>query len=203
MKIERFVCGMIMNNCYVLNNETGSEALVIDPGYPNRELEAYLMANKLDVKYIILTHGHGDHTGGIDRLRELYPELKLVASKKEAKLLYNRNMSFGQGGIVADMELQGEGELELCGIKMQIIETPGHTPGGICIYIESEKTLFSGDTLFQASIGRTDFPGGSYTELISSIKEKLLALPDDTRVLCGHEGETTIGAERMYNPFVS
>lgn len=203
MRIERFVCGMIMNNCYVLSGENSSEAVVIDPGYPSGDLEAYLADAGLDVKYILLTHGHGDHTGGIDRLRSLYPGVKLIAAKKEAKLLYDRSMSFGQGGIVADIELIDNEDIELCGIKMHIIGTPGHTPGGICIYVEAEKTLFSGDTLFRMSIGRTDFPGGNYSELIDSIKNKLLVLPDDTRVLCGHEEETTIGIERTYNPFVS
>ncbi len=203
MKIERFVCGMIMNNCYVLHNDDSKEAVIIDPGAQNSELEKYLVKNELDIKYIILTHGHGDHTGGIDRIKELYPEVKLMASKKEAKLLYDRHISFGKGGIVADINLSDGQELDICGMHFDIIETPGHTPGGICIYVKSEKTLFSGDTLFQASIGRTDFPGGNYAEIISSITDKLFKLPDDTRVLCGHEGETKIGFERKYNPFVS
>jgi len=202
MKLERFVCGMIMNNCYVINNDDSNEAIIIDPGYQNKELEAYLIKNQLDVKYILLTHGHGDHTGGINRIKELYPNVQLLASKHEAKLLYDRQISFGQGGIVADVNLCDNEELELCGINILVIETPGHTPGGVCYYIKSEKLLFSGDTLFQASIGRTDFPGGNYEQLISSIKDKLFKLPDDTRVLCGHEGETKIGYERMYNPFV-
>lgn len=203
MKIAKFVCGPIMNNCYVLNVEDSKEAIIIDPGAPNRELEKYLIINQLDIKYIILTHGHGDHTGGIDRIKELYPEVKLMAGKKEANLLYNRNMSFGQGGIVADINVLDDDEMDLCGIHFRFIETPGHTPGGICIYVKEEKTLFSGDTLFMYSIGRTDFPGGDYEQIISSIKDKLFKLPDDTRVLCGHEMETVLGKEKQFNPFVS
>lgn len=203
MNIARFVCGPIMNNCYVLNQEDLKEAVIIDPGAPNMQLEDYLFTHKLDVKYMILTHGHGDHTGGIDRIKELYPEAKLIACKHESKLLYDRHLSFGKGGIVADINVVDNDEMDLCGIHMKFITTPGHTPGGMCIYIKDEKTLFSGDTLFLYSVGRTDFPGGSYNELISSIKDKLFLLPDDTRVLCGHEMETVLGKEKQFNPFVS
>lgn len=203
MKIARYICGPIMNNCYVLNLDDSKEAVIIDPGAPNKELEKYLITNQLDIHYIILTHGHGDHTGGINRIKELYPNAKLVASKKEAKLLFDRSMSFGQGGIVADVNINDGDSFDYCDIHFDFISTPGHTPGGMCIYVKSENVLFSGDTLFRMSVGRTDFPGGSYNELINSITEKLLTLPDDTRVLCGHEDETTIGIERTYNPFVS
>ena len=203
MKLACFVCGMIANNCYVLTADDSKDAIVIDPGAPSNKLEEYLFNNNLDVKYMILTHGHGDHTGGIDRIKDLYPESKLIACKKEAKLLYDRHMSFGQGGIVADINVVDNEEMDICGFHLRFIETPGHTPGGMCIYIKSEKLLFSGDTLFMYSIGRTDFPGGSYNDLIDSIKNKLFLLPDDTRVLCGHEMETMLGKEKQFNPFVS
>ncbi|MDO5441958.1 MAG: MBL fold metallo-hydrolase [Bacillota bacterium] len=203
MIIKTFVCGMIRNNCYVLTIDNSNEAVIIDPGAQNSNLEAYLITKQLDVKYILLTHGHGDHTGGINRIKDLYPECKLIASKKEAKFLFNRNFSFGQGGIVADINVYDNDELDLCGIKFKVIETPGHTPGGVCYYVESDKVLFSGDTLFQFSVGRTDFPGGNTADLIHSITKKLFLLPDDTRVLPGHEGETEIGKEKVYNPFVS
>ncbi len=203
MNIAQFVCGPIMNNCYVLNTDASKDVVVIDPGAQNNKLEDYLFSHNFDVKFIIVTHGHGDHTGGIDRLKELYPDLKLIACKKESKLLYDRHLSFGQGGIVADINVVDNDEMDLCGIHMKFIETPGHTPGGMCIYIKSEKILFSGDTLFMYSIGRTDLPGGSYNEIINSIKNKLFVLPDDTRVLCGHESETVLGKEKQFNPFVS
>ena len=203
MKIASFVCGPIMNNCYVINQDDSTDAIIVDPGAENTKLENYLIINKLDIKYIVLTHGHGDHTGGIDRIKDLYPEVKLIANKHEAKLLYDRSMSFGKGGIVADINVVDNDEMDLCGLHLKFISTPGHTPGGMCIYIEKEKVLFSGDTLFFCSIGRTDFPGGSFNELIDSIKNKLFLLPDDTRVLCGHEMETTIGKEKQFNPFVS
>ena len=203
MNIARFVCGPIMNNCYVLNQDDSNEAVIIDPGAENIKLEDYLFTHKLDVKFIVLTHGHGDHTGGIDRIKELYPDVKLIANKHEAKLLYDRHFSFGKGGIVADINVVDNDEMDICGIHMKFIGTPGHTPGGMCIYIKDEKTLFSGDTLFLYSIGRTDFPGGSYNDLIDSIKNKLFLLPDDTRVLCGHEMETVLGKEKQFNPFVS
>lgn len=203
MIIKTFVCGMIRNNCYVLTNENSNEAVIVDPGAQNINLEAYLITKQLDVKYILLTHGHGDHTGGIDRIKDLFPECKVIASKKEAKLLFDRSFSFGKGGIVADINVYDNDELDLCGIQFKVIETPGHTPGGVCYYVKSDKVLFSGDTLFQFSVGRTDFPGGNTADLINSITKKLFLLPDDTRVLPGHEGETEIGKEKVYNPFVS
>lgn len=203
MKIARFVCGYIAANCYVVSHAGYRNCFIIDPGAPSPRLEQYLNDEKLVPEYIVLTHGHGDHTGGIDRLKELFPDIKLIAAKKEAKLLYSRDLSMGKGGIVADINVTDNEEMDLCGIHVKFIETPGHTPGGVCIYIESENVLFSGDTLFRFSIGRTDFPGGSFAEIEDSIVNKLFRLPDDTVVLCGHEDQTTIGTEKRYNPFVS
>ena len=194
---------MYMSNCYVVHNEDSKECFIVDPGAPSRQLEDYLAKNGLTPKYVIVTHGHGDHTDGYPRLKELYPDIKLIACKKEAKLLYDRSLSMGRGGYVADIEVSDNDISNLCGINMMFIETPGHTPGGMCIYIGSEKVLFSGDTLFQYSIGRTDFWGGSFDQIEDSIMNKLYKLPDDTRVLCGHMDETTIGKEKKYNPFVS
>jgi glyoxylase-like metal-dependent hydrolase (beta-lactamase superfamily II) len=203
MKIGKFPCGFIAANCYVVSHQGYNSCFLVDPGAPNPKLEKYIADEKLIPEYIILTHGHGDHTGGIDRMKELFPDIKLIAGKKEAKLLYNRDLSMGQGGIVADIEVTDGEEMDLCGFHLKFIETPGHTPGGICIYIEKEGCLFSGDTLFQFSIGRTDFPGGDFAQIEDSIVNKLFKLPDDTHVFCGHEGDTTIGNEKRYNPFVS
>lgn len=203
MIIKCFVCSMYMSNCYVVHNDDSKECFIIDPGAPSKQLEDYLKKNELQPKYVIITHGHGDHTDGFPRLKELYPDIKLIACKKEAKLLYDRSLSMGRGGYVADIEVSDNDISNLCGINLMFIETPGHTPGGMCIYIGSEKVLFSGDTLFQYSIGRTDFWGGDFDQIENSIMNKLYKLPDDTRVLCGHMGETTIGKEKKYNPFVS
>ena len=203
MIIKCFECSLYMSNCYVVYNEGSKDCFIVDPGAPSMQLEAYLSKNELTPRYAVLTHGHGDHTDGFPRLKELYPDIKLIACRKEATLLYDRRYSMGRGGYVADIQVSDGDTSDICGITLKFIETPGHTPGGMCIYIASEGILFSGDTLFQYSIGRTDFPGGNYDEIEASIMNKLYKLPDDTRVLPGHMGETSIGKEKVYNPFVS
>ena len=202
MKIYQFVLGPIMTNTYVAADENSKKCFIVDPAWPSNELAAKIKTEGLTPEYIILTHGHGDHTDGIPFVKDAFPEIKLVASKKEKDFLYNRNMSQGKGGIVADIWVNDGDELEVGELKLKFISTPGHTPGGMCIYIKSESVVFSGDTLFHTSVGRTDFPGGSYETLISSLKEKLLVLPEDTHVLPGHDAPTTIGYEKRYNPFV-
>ena len=200
MKIKAFPCGYLETNCYLVWNETSKQAIIIDPGDVSTDLNTFLQKEKITPTHIVLTHGHGDHTGGIAALKQTYPQLQLIASKKEKKFLFDRKISYGVGGIECDVYVDDKEEMELNGLKLTFISTPGHTPGGMCILID--KTLFSGDTLFRISVGRSDFPGGNAQELITSIKTKLFILPDDTRVLPGHSEETTIGYEKRYNPFV-
>ena len=202
MKIYQFVLGPIATNTYLVADENSKKCFVVDPAWPSKELKAKISAEGLTPEYILLTHGHGDHTGGIDDLKAAYPEIKLVASRKERSFLYDRHASQGKGGIKADKEVLDGEELSVGDILMQFLSTPGHTPGGMCIYVKQAGLLFSGDTLFHTSVGRTDLPGGNFTELMSSIKEKLFVLPDDTNVLPGHDAPTTIGYEKRYNPFV-
>lgn len=180
-------------------SENSKDCFIVDPGGPSQRLASDVATLGLEPKYLILTHGHGDHTGGIDFIKRCYPEILLVAGKNEKDLLYSGRMSFGKGNIVPDILLSDGDVLECGDLKLQIISTPGHTPGGICIL--SEGILFSGDTLFQGSIGRTDFYGGDYKLIIDSL-HKLLKLPEETVVLPGHMGATTIGHEKRYNPFV-
>jgi len=202
MQIYQFVLGPIMTNTYLVADDETKKCFIVDPAWPSPELNKKIVSEGLTPEYIILTHGHGDHTEGIADFKEHFPDAVLVASKKERSFLYDRRMSMGKGGIKADKEVSDGEELEVGSLKLKFISTPGHTPGGMCIYIKSESTLFSGDTLFHTSVGRTDFPGGNFTELMSSIKDKLFLLPDDTHVLPGHDAETTIGYEKRYNPFV-
>jgi glyoxylase-like metal-dependent hydrolase (beta-lactamase superfamily II) len=200
MKIKAFTCGYLETNCYLVWDDSSQQAIIVDPGDVSADLNAFMIKEKITPEYIILTHGHGDHTGGIGALKKTYPNMQLIASKKEKKFLFDRKISYGEGGIDCDIYVADGEEMELNGLKLQFISTPGHTPGGMCIL--SGKTLFSGDTLFRASVGRSDFPGGNTEDLIRSIKDKLFTLPDDTRVLPGHSEETTIGYEKRYNPFV-
>ena len=202
MQIFQFVLGPIMTNTYLVEDEESKKCFIVDPAWPSKDLNSKITLDGMTPEYIILTHGHGDHTDGIDALQTAFPDIKLVASKKEHDFLYDRHKSQGKGGIVADIEVADGDEMEVGGLKLKFISTPGHTPGGMCIYIKSESLLFSGDTLFHTSVGRTDFPGGDFTKLMDSIKNKLFVLPDDTHVLPGHDAPTTIGYEKRYNPFV-
>ena len=199
-RVIRYIAGAYQTNVYLVYDEETKDAFIVDPGYEFSKI--YEDIEELDLKplYIILTHGHGDHTGGIDKLKKTFDGLKLVASKDERKLLFHRSMSMGKGGIRADMEVSDGDVLDVGNIHLQFITTPGHTPGGMCILMEG--VLFSGDTLFRGSVGRTDFPGGDMDTLLSSLRDKLMLLPDETEVYPGHMGETTIGIERRHNPFV-
>ena len=199
-RVIKYVAGAYRTNVYLVYDEETKEAFIVDPGYEFPKIYDDIQTFGLKPMCILLTHGHGDHTGGIGLLKKTYPDIKLIASAKERKFLYNRSFSLGKGGIRADIEVSDGDELEIGNIKLKFISTPGHTPGGMCILMDD--ILFSGDTLFRMSVGRTDLPGGDEKTLLSSVKEKLMILPDETVVLPGHMEETTIGIERRYNPFV-
>jgi len=199
-QIIRYVAGSYRTNVYLVYDDETKDAFIVDPGYEFQKIYDDIERLQLDPKYIILTHGHGDHTGGIDLLKKTFPKIKLCASVKERKFLYDRDKSMGKGGITADIELKDGDEMSVGPIKLKFISTPGHTPGGMCILMGD--VLFSGDTLFRMSVGRTDMPGGDQELLFDSITEKLFILPDSTTVLPGHDEATTIGIEKRYNPFV-
>ena len=199
-QVIKYVAGAYRTNIYLVFDDESKDAFIVDPGYEFDKIYDDIEKLSLKPEYIILTHGHGDHTGGIDRLKKTFPDIKLVASKKERKFLYNRDMSMGKGGITADIEVEDGDILSVGTHILKFISTPGHTPGGMCILMDD--VLFSGDTLFRMSVGRTDMAGGNEEQLLTSIKEKLMTLPDNTLVMPGHMDNTTIGIERRYNPFV-
>lgn len=200
MKITQFVLGDLMTNTYLVSDEETKKCFIVDPAAPSKELEAKIETEELIPEYIILTHGHVDHTGGIYSLKAAYPDIVLVASRDERDLLKNKMKSYSSKTIIADKEVTDGDELNVGSLTLKFISTPGHTPGGMSILVDN--VLFSGDTLFRTSVGRTDFQGGDFSTLMSSIREKLFALPDDTVVLPGHDVSTTIGYEKRYNPFV-
>ena len=185
--------------------EDTKECLIIDPGYEADKIEAYVQKKQLHVAGILLTHGHFDHITAADEVRKKF-QTKIYASGKEKELMADprMNVSVMMGESVslkADVWLEDGQELEMLGETMRCILTPGHTGGGMCFYFPKACMLFSGDTLFQESVGRTDFPTGSSRELIRSVREKLLVLPEAVRVYPGHGLMTTIRDEQMFNPY--
>ena len=207
MKIERFVLGPIETNCYVVVNEDTKECFAVDMAYCPKAYVDHIREQGYQMKALFLTHGHFDHIMGLSDVME---DIKVPVYVEEADLPMmmdgESNLSSGymRGGYqFADAVPVRDGQqLQIAGFQFRVIHTPGHTPGGCCYYMEQEDVLFSGDTLFRTSVGRSDFPGGSASALVRSVKEKLLILPEETHVYPGHMEETTIGYEKRHNPFV-
>lgn len=189
-------------NCYICMNKDTKEGFIVDPG--DDELKISVNVSRLEMipKAILLTHGHFDHIGAVNQLKERY-NIPVIVGAKEEKVLTDSRMNlssmFGEPVKVNGDKFLEDGEnFQVAGFDIQYILTPGHTPGSGCFYIEEEQVLFSGDTLFQASRGRTDFPGGSESDIIKSIKNKLLVLPGETEVYPGHMNITNIYSEKVY-----
>jgi glyoxylase-like metal-dependent hydrolase (beta-lactamase superfamily II) len=201
MQIKIFELGALGTNCYVVWDE--GEAFIVDPADFTDGMRALIAEEGLSVKYVILTHGHGDHVGGVKAILAAYPEAKLAAGKDEAPILGDPGYNFTEyitGRVETfrpDLLLADGDELSVGSLRLKIFATPGHTIGGISVLVPG--AVFSGDTLFRASIGRTDLPTGDYEELERSIREKLYTLPDETKVYPGHMEPTTIGYEKRYN----
>jgi glyoxylase-like metal-dependent hydrolase (beta-lactamase superfamily II) len=204
--LDGFPVGLIGANCYLIGCEETHEGAIIDPGADGKRILSRLEKLPLQCRQIILTHGHTDHIGALSFVQKATGAAVLIHTA-DAAMLTNlaRNVSFlerqrGQGKA-ADRLLQEGDLIEVGKIPIKVIHTPGHTPGGICLTVDN--ILFTGDTLFAGSIGRTDFPGGSHRQLIESIKKELLAFPPETIVYPGHGPATTIGEEKKYNPFLT
>ena len=206
MKIQNFVLGMVGTNCYLVVNEEEKQCILIDPAVYSGEIAEQIRREGLDLRAILLTHGHFDHIMGIDGFRKEFPEIPVYAHREEEALLkdasMNASLEFGRQYTFSGAAYAEDGDvLDLAGMQFRVIHTPGHTIGGCCYYLQEEKVLFSGDTLFQESIGRTDFPTGNGGQLMRSIREKLFTLPEETAVYPGHMERTTIGDEKKYNPY--
>lgn len=208
LKVERYVVGSVQTNCYLAINEATKETLIVDPGGDAERLIAAVEEGKRKPAAILLTHGHFDHASGAEALAEKFG-IEIYAEEHEKKTLENieLNLSHWEGtsrmrAYHADHYLRDGQELTLAGFLIRIFHTPGHTVGGCCYYLPEYEVVFSGDTLFCNSVGRTDFPEGSMSDLIRGIGEKLMPLPDDVLVYPGHNAATTIGAERVNNPYL-
>ncbi len=208
MIIETFPVGLLQCNCTILGDKGTGEAIVIDPGDDPAEIEKRLAQHGLTPKQIICTHAHIDHVGAIHGLQERW-NTPAAIHKGDLPLFENLETQAQFLGIPTPKQGAVErfiqdGESVACrGVDVGTLHTPGHTPGSMTFHIETDRNiLFTGDTLFMQGIGRTDLWGGSYPEIITSIKNKLLTFDDDTLVICGHGKSTTIGHERRYNPFL-
>lgn len=198
--------GMLESNCYILGDEISREAVVIDPGGDGPDILAVIQKENFKLKTIINTHGHFDHVGANQALQEA-TGAPIAIHQADAAMLSQPSAEalFFTGGRLqpsqAEILLKENDLLEFGPFQLKVLHTPGHTVGGICLVLQNEPIVYVGDTLFAGSIGRTDFPGGSFEDLIESVKLKIFTLGDHYLVMPGHGPATTVGQERQYNPF--
>jgi hydroxyacylglutathione hydrolase len=208
MLVEQLIVGSFETNCYILRSSSSvKDCVLIDAGLESTPLVDYLRRKRLNPVAVILTHGHIDHVAGLDELLANWPEIKVYIHSSDVPMLSGKNnlselAGIPSGRIKADCLLEDGQVIELAGIRLKVLHTPGHTPGGISLYSRDDQIVFVGDALFAGSVGRTDFPGGSAKQLLKGIKEKLLTLPPATKILPGHGPATTIAEEKKLNPFL-
>jgi len=199
--------GPLQCNCSIIGDEASREAMVIDPGDDIADVLALVQKHNLQVKQIVVTHAHIDHVGGAMKLRAA-TGAPILLNQNDYTLLKMLDVQAAwigvppPGNVDIDHSVGELDKVQAGSLVAQVMQTPGHTEGSICLYFPAQKKLIAGDTLFAGSIGRTDLPGGSFEKIISSIHEKLLTLPDETIVVPGHGPLTSIGEERDSNPFL-
>ncbi len=206
LKIENLVVGIATTNCYLAQNKQSGAMLIIDPGDEAERIIRSVKKTGGHPEEILLTHGHYDHIGAADRIRTEY-DIPICALDREEEVLTDpeKNMTLFQGHaytVNADRFFHDGEQAKLAGFDIQVLHTPGHTIGSACYYLPEEGVLFSGDTLFRCSVGRTDFPTGSASDICQSVRERLLVLPEETEVYPGHDEGTTIRYEKKHNPFI-
>jgi len=204
---ETFPVGLLQCNCTILGDEQSREAIVVDPGYDVPRILAALTKHQLTVRRIVVTHAHIDHIASALELKQITgaPILYNAADLPLAAMMDQQAGWIGVATPTVKPPDHSPADLEsvsIRGVDARVIHTPGHTEGSLCLHLPSESLLLAGDTLFAGSIGRTDLPGGDYSKIIQSIRERLLPLPDSTLVIPGHGTATTIGEERVSNPFL-
>lgn len=206
IKIETVVVGPLEVNCYIVWDPETKEGIVIDPGAEGKRIQRIIEINGINLKFIVNTHGHVDHIGANKDIKEAFPEAQLVIHEKDLPLLQNALNSFiapmvgAKASPEPDILLKEGDKISFGNVELEVINTPGHTPGSICLY--TEGIMFTGDTLFAGSVGRVDLPMSEPEKLVPSIKNKILKYPDDTVILPGHGPSSTIGNEKRFNPFI-
>ncbi len=211
ISIQPIISRPLMEMTYIVHRKDSSDCLIVDPGLEPDKILERIDTYKLNPVAILVTHGHYDHIAGIGALKEIWRGCAIYVSEAEKEKLtdpeQNLSSSFGfdMTTPAADATLQDGDQLEVAGIPIEVRHTPGHSSGHVVYLIpaEPQPILFSGDVIFEQSIGRSDFPGGSHAQLLQSIQERILTLPDDTVIYPGHGAATTVGREKKYNPFLS
>ena len=206
IKVGCLTLGMLGNNTYFLHKDGEYDCIIIDPARDGEMLVTKLREKGLTIKAIFLTHAHFDHILGVPGIKKLC-DVPIYGGKDDVEGFLDPSVNQSvkinkQISLKLDYELEDGDEITVSGMTCKVIATPGHTPGGVCFYFKEDNILIAGDTLFEGSVGRTDFPTGSMKTLVGSINSKLMVLPDNTRVYPGHGGTTTIGDERQNNPFI-
>lgn len=203
---ERFILGDFATNCYVIHN--GREAILLDPAVPSEEIRRWIEERNLSVSFIVNTHGHMDHIGGNAFFKEAFPGALLAIHDGDLVYLSRPDLNLSAEVLrpfvspLPDRVFQGEeSHFSFGGTEVTVFATPGHTPGSVCLFFPEMLWLFSGDTLFCGSVGRTDLPGGSFRELVTSLDRLFRRFPDDTLVFPGHGPQTRIGLERKNNAY--
>ena len=209
MMIKKFTLSQTKTNSYVLGSSDRRSCVVIDVGSEPGPLLDFLCREDLKIEAVVLTHGHYDHFGGLKQLLKGHSQAKLIIGRDAQKVCRNPLRNFSAFFALptstpkADrLVVQGD-RIEIDGLSLEVLDLPGHSPGSIGLYEDSDKSVYCGDTLFAGSIGRTDFPGASHELLLESIRNRLMSLGDDTKVWPGHGQESTIGVERRTNPYLN
>lgn len=207
MILETFPVGPLQCNCSILGDEASHTAMVIDPGDDIAHILARLAFHRFTLKQIVITHAHIDHVGAAARLKQITGATVLM-NQHDIPLLQQMDMQAAWLGVKPPEIVQLDGSADdlvaigLSNLEAQVLHTPGHTPGSICLHFPADNLLFAGDTLFAGTIGRTDLPGGNTQQILKSLRERLLPLPEETKVIPGHGPTTSMGAERANNPFL-
>ena len=206
LDLQKCIVGSVFTNCYFLKNKETEEMLIVDPGDNADRIEQKVLEMQGRPVAILLTHGHFDHIMAVKEVKEKY-QIPVYACMQEEVMLaeptINMTVVYGSACSIKPDVLLDDGQIfEAAGFSIQMFHTPGHTKGSCCYYLKDEGVLFSGDTVFYGSVGRTDFPGGSTAEIVRSLHKLVDSLPEETEVFPGHDASTTIGYEKRYNPFV-